>query len=143
MQSDFWRTRKLPERQVHRWKSGFCHNSFFILLFPRPLRHLFGEAYQAGILSAASRGEMADVEQMKKIVPFVTCEITFGQYVCELMCGVDVPNLNPGSRFTLSKQPFQRNSVGPWYVSHCWTSAFYYHLNHGFIVLKNVEHRTK
>ena len=26
-------------------------------------------AYQAGILSAASRAEMADVEQMKKIVP--------------------------------------------------------------------------
>ena len=35
-------------------------------LFLRPLRHLFGAAYQAGILSAASRPEMADVEQMKK-----------------------------------------------------------------------------
>ena len=31
---------------------------------------------------------MADVEQMKKIVPFVTCEITFGQQVCELVLGV-------------------------------------------------------
>ena len=41
-----------------------------------PLRHLFRAAYQAGTLSAASRAEMADVEQMKKIVPFVTCEIT-------------------------------------------------------------------
>ena len=28
-------------------------------------------------------------------------------------------------------------------MSHCWTSAFYYHLNHGLIILKNVEHRTK
>ena len=33
---------------------------------------------------------MADVEQMKKIVPFVTCEITFGHNVCELMFGVNV-----------------------------------------------------
>ena len=31
---------------------------------------------------------------MKKIIPLITCEITFGQYVYELMCGVDVPNLN-------------------------------------------------
>ena len=37
---------------------------------------------------------MAYVEQMKKIVPFITCEITFGQYVCELMFGVDIPYLN-------------------------------------------------
>ena len=39
---------------------------------------------------------MADVEQMKKIVPFVTHEIAFGQNVCELMFGVDVPDLNFG-----------------------------------------------
>ena len=39
---------------------------------------------------------MADVEQMKKIVPFISCEITFGQNVCELMFGVNVPNLNLG-----------------------------------------------
>ena len=32
---------------------------------------------------------MADVEPMKKIVPFVTCEITFGQHVCELTFGID------------------------------------------------------
>ena len=43
------------------------------------------QLFSSEILSAASRGEMADVEQMKKIVPFVTCEITFGQHVCELM----------------------------------------------------------
>ena len=36
---------------------------------------------------------MADVGQMKKIVPFVTYEIAFGQNVCELMFGVDVPNV--------------------------------------------------
>ena len=31
---------------------------------------------------------MDDVEEMKKIVPFITCEETFGQNVCELMFGV-------------------------------------------------------
>ena len=36
---------------------------------------------------------MADVEQMKKIVPFVTCEITYGQYVCEFVFGINVSNL--------------------------------------------------
>ena len=39
---------------------------------------------------------MADVEQMKKIFLFVTCEITFGRNVCELMSGVNVPDLNLG-----------------------------------------------
>ena len=38
--------------------------------------------------------EMADIQHMKKIVPFVTCESAFGQNVCELMFGVDVPDLN-------------------------------------------------
>ena len=53
---------------------------------------VFGAAYQAGVLRAASGAETAHVEQMKKIVPFVTCEIAFGQHVCELMVGVDVPD---------------------------------------------------
>ena len=66
----------------------------FFLLFLHPLRHRFGAASQTGILSAANRAEMADVEQMKKIVPLNTCEIAFGQTVCELMFGVNVSNLN-------------------------------------------------
>ena len=48
-------------------------NSFFFLLFLHPLRHSFGAAYQAGILSAANRAEMADVEQLKKSDPLVAC----------------------------------------------------------------------
>ena len=50
---------------------------FLLFLFLHPLRHRAGAAYQAGILSAASRAEKAEVEQMKKIVRFITCEITF------------------------------------------------------------------
>ena len=37
---------------------------------------------------------MADIEQMKKFVPLITCEIPFSQHVCELMLGVNVPDLN-------------------------------------------------
>ena len=48
---------------------------FFFRLFLHPLRHRFRATSQAEILSATSRAEMADVEQMKKFVPFVTCEI--------------------------------------------------------------------
>ena len=51
-----------------------------------------------GILSAASRAEMAYVVQMKKIVPSITCEITFGQNVCELMFGVNVCWIEIGVR---------------------------------------------
>ena len=87
---------------------------------------------------------MAGVEQMNQIAPFLTCEITFSQNVCKLVFGVDILDLNVRIHINSVKQPIQSNSVGPWYVSHCGTSASQcYHLNHGFIVLKNVEHRTK
>ena len=75
-----------------------------------PLRHRFGTAYQAGILRAASRAEVADVEQMKKIVQFVTCEITFGQNVCELVFGVNIFDLDFGFQIDSVKQPIQSNS---------------------------------
>ena len=55
---------------------------------------------------------MADVGQMKKIVPFVTCEIPLGQNVCELMFGINVSNLNFRIKIHLVKQPNQSNSVG-------------------------------
>ena len=60
-----------------------------------PLRHC-GAAYQAEILSATIGAEMADIEQLKKIVPLITCEVSFGQNVCELMFGVNVTNLDLG-----------------------------------------------
>ena len=37
------------------------------------------------------------------------------------------------------KHPIKSNSVGSGYVSHCWTSAFDDHFNHGFIVLKHIQ----
>ena len=66
------------------------------------LRHC-GAAYQAEILGAASGAEMADIEHWEKIVPLITCEIPFGQRVCELVFGVNVTDLRIlGSKLTLS-----------------------------------------
>ena len=59
-----------------------------------------------------SRAEMADVEQLKKIIPYVTCEITFGQNVCELMFGINVSNLNFRIKINPVKQLIESNSVG-------------------------------
>ena len=133
-----WGTCRNSWRQVHPHRLWFCHNSFFTLLFLHPLRHLFGAANQAGILGATSRVEMADVKQMKKIVPFVTCEIAFGQNVCEFMFGINVTDLNFTIKNNPVKQPIQSNSVGSWHVSHCGIPAFEYHLDHDFIVLRDV-----
>ena len=75
MQSDSMRWRNLSQ-----WKkidsSRLGHISFFFFVILYPLRHC-GAIYQAEILGAASGAEMADIEQIKKIVPFVTCEIPF------------------------------------------------------------------
>ena len=126
-------------RQVHRCRFPFRHTSFFSLLFVHPFRHLLWASYQAGILSAASRAVMADVELVKKILPSVTCEITFGQDVCEWMFGINVSTLYFRVKIYPAKQPIQSNSVDSWQLSHCGTSAFYYHPNQGFIVLKDVH----
>ena len=68
--------------------SSFCSCILFAVVL--------GAAYQAGILSAANRAEITGVGQMMKIVPFVTCEMTFGQNVCEFMFSINVPDLNFG-----------------------------------------------
>ena len=74
---------------------------------------LCGAAYQAEILRAATGAAMADIEQLKKIVPLITCEISFGQNVRELMFGVTVTNSDLGVQNNPVKQPIQSKSVGP------------------------------
>ena len=85
-------------------------SSFLFLL---SLLHRCGAAYQAGSLSAASSAEMADGEQMKKIVQFVTCETTF---VCELMFGINVSNFGLGSRLILSNN---QSKATQWVLDTC------------------------
>ena len=58
------------------------------------------------------------------------------------MFGINVSNVNFRIKVNPVKQPIQCNPVSSGHVSHCWTSAFEYHLNHGFIVLKDIQHST-
>ena len=37
---------------------------------------------------------MANVKQTQKMIPFITCEISLCQYVCELVFGTDVLDLD-------------------------------------------------
>ena len=84
---------------------------------------------------------MADVQQMEKIVQLITCEISLCQHVCELVFGVDILDLNLWVEIDSVKQPIKSNSVGSGHVSHRRTSAFDDHLDHCFVVFKDVEHR--
>ena len=51
-------------------------------------------AHRAEIFGATKRAEMADIEQMKKIIPLITREINFGKDVCDLVFGVNVTDLD-------------------------------------------------
>ena len=71
----------------------FCHNPVFFsscILFAIVLEWLFKLKFWA----QQKRAEMADVEQNEEDCSFVTCEITFGQNVCELTLGFGVSDLN-------------------------------------------------
>ena len=48
----------------------------------------------------------------KKMIPFITCEISLGQYVCELVLGVNVFDLDFGVQIDSIEQLIKRNSVG-------------------------------
>ena len=63
------------------------------------------------------RAEMADVEQTKKIIPFVTCEASFSQHVCDLVFGVNVACDLPGSPDRLSRRTPGRTPFHPKGVS--------------------------
>ena len=82
---------------------------------------------------------MADVEQTQKMIPFITCEISLCQFVCELVLGVDVFDLDLGVQNDSIKQPIKRNSVGPGNMSHCRTPSFNDHLDHCIVVFKNKQ----
>ena len=76
---------------------------------------------------------------MDKMIPLITCEIFFCQYVFEFVFEVDILEFNLLIQVDSAKQPVKRNSVGSGYVSHCWTSALDAHLDHCFVISKNVE----
>ena len=61
---------------------------------------------------------MADVEQTQKMIPFITCEISLCQYVCELVLDVNVFDLDFGIQIDSIKQPIKSNSVRSGNMSH-------------------------
>ena len=73
------------------------------------------------------------------MIPFVTCEISVGQHVRELIFGVDVFDLDFGIQIDAIEEPVKSNSVGSGDVSHCRTYAFNNHFDYNFIVLKHIQ----
>ena len=82
---------------------------------------------------------MANVKQTQKMIPFITCEIALGQYVCELVLGVNMFDLDLWLQVNYVEQPIKRNSVGSWHMPHVWTAAFDDNFDHRFIIHKIVE----
>ena len=82
---------------------------------------------------------MANIEQAQQMIPFITCEISLCQYVCELVFGVNVFDLDFGVQIDSFKQPIKSNSVGSGNMSHCRASSLYDHLDHCFVVFKHIQ----
>ena len=64
-----------PRTKIHH-RFWFCCHSFFSWILLKSFRHCS---------RANCRTEMASVKQTQKMIPFVTCEIFLGSYVCELV----------------------------------------------------------
>ena len=82
---------------------------------------------------------MADVAQTQKMIPFITCENSLCQHVCELVLGVNVFDLDLGVQIDSVELPIKSISVGPGNMSHCRASSLYDHLDHCFVVFKNIQ----
>ena len=78
------------------------------------------------------RTEVASVKSTQKMIPFITCEISLGQYVCELVFGVNVFDLD----FRVQIETSQGQLCGFWNMSHCRVSSLYDHFDHCFIVFE-------
>ena len=91
--------------QIHH-RLRFCCDSFFICIFLRSFRHHF---------KTIAGTEMADVEQTQKMIPFITCEISLCQYVCELVVVSTYLIWFLGSKFILNN-PFR---VSLWVLETC------------------------
>ena len=92
-------------------------------------------------MTAREHREIHDVEQTKKVNPFIFRETSFGQNVSELVFGVNVFHLDLRFQVNSVEQQIKRNSVGSGCVSHCWTSSSDTHLDDSFIVFKNFQLR--
>ena len=73
------------------------------------------------------------------MVPLITRETSFGQYVSEMVFENNIFDVDLSFEIDSVEQIIKRYSVGSGHVSHCWTSSFDYHFEDSFIVSKNVQ----
>ena len=73
------------------------------------------------------------------MVPFFTGEVAFGQQVRLLVFGVNVFDLDLLLQVDSVKQPIKRDFVHSGHMSHRRTSTFNDHLDHCFVVFKDVQ----
>ena len=81
------------------------------------------------------------MKQTYKVVPLITCEMSFGQNVCKLILGVNTSDPNLWNEIDSVKQPVKRTSVGSGNMSSSGTSTSDGHVDHSFIVFKNIQLR--
>ena len=74
------------ETKIHHRFRLAC-DSFFSCIFLRSFRHHF---------RTIDKTEMSNVKQTQEMIPLITCEISLGQYVRELVFGVNVFDLDFG-----------------------------------------------
>ena len=77
--------------------------------------------------------KMDTVEQTQKMI--ISCEMSLGQFVCDLVFGVKVFGIQIDS----IEQPIKSNSVGSGNMSHCRASSLHNHLDHCFVVFKHIQ----
>ena len=85
------------------------------------------------------RTEMANIKQTQKMIPLITCEISLGQYVCELVFRVNEFDLDFGVQIDSIRQLIKCNSVSPGNMSHCGTPPFDDHLDNCFVVFNHIQ----
>ena len=67
-------------------------------------------------MAAGKHREIHDVEQTKKMVPLITREITFGQHVSKLVLGVNIFDLDFGSKMIASNN---QSNATLWVLDTC------------------------
>ena len=84
-------------------------------------------------MAAREKGHVHYVEQLEKLIPFISSERTFRQDVSELATGVNIFHVDHWVKMDPVKQPIKCHFVGTGYMSHRQTPAFNDHPDHGRI----------
>ena len=92
-------------------------------------------------MAARIHRENRNIEETKKVIPFISRETSFGQNVSELVFGVNIFDLDLAFQIDPVEQQNKGNSVVTGIVSHRRTSSFNYHFDHGFVIFKDVQLR--